>query len=52
VAEPLPTVVKLLPDLKSAAVKIAPLLTVIPDVPFKDPADAFNVPAEIVVEPE
>jgi len=41
-----------MPDLKSAAVKVAPLLTVISDVPASDPAEVVNVPAEIVVEPE
>jgi hypothetical protein len=52
VAEPVPVVVKSLPDLKLTAVKVAPSLTVIPEVPPKDPAEAVSVPAEIVVVPE
>ena len=51
-AEPEPTVVKSLPALKLTAVKVAPLLTVMPDVPASEPVDAVNVPPETVVVPE
>ena len=50
VAEPVASVVKLIPDLKSTAVRVA-ALTVIPDVPASAPVTAERVPPLTVVAP-
>jgi len=51
VAEPVASVVKLEPDLKSTALRVAPL-TVTPDVPPRAPVEVVSVPALTVVAPE
>ena len=50
VAEPVASVVKLIPDLKSAAERIAPL-TVMLEVPPRAPEEAERVPPVTVVAP-